>query len=69
MFRGFEGSHGGIVLYQTPSRRQRIMRRRWTALGAIAAMAAAGWIIGALAWPDQGGPMAPVAGPFSYFPQ
>jgi ferric-dicitrate binding protein FerR (iron transport regulator) len=68
MHRGYEASHGGLVLFQIPSRRQRIARRRWTALGAVAAMAAAGWLLGALTTGHQeAGPNGPSAS--SYYPQ
>lgn len=68
MTRGYEASHGGIVLFQTPSRRQRLARRRWTALGAVAAMAAAGWLLGTL---TSGQPEGGANGSetYSYYPQ
>lgn len=68
MTRGYEASHGGIVLFQTPSRRQRLARRRWTALGAVAAMAAAGWLLGTLT-SEQSEAGANGSGAYSYYPQ
>lgn len=66
--RGYEAPHGGLVLFSTPSRRQRIARRRWMAIGAVLSIAVAGGVLGQMSavHDDTDHPVPP--GPFSYLP-
>lgn len=41
-------SHGSLILFQAPSRRHRMARRRTAAIATVAALAAASAIVGAL---------------------
>jgi hypothetical protein len=69
MMRGFEAPHGGLVLFTTPSRRQRSVRRRWLALSVILGVALAGGVIGQMS-ANRGDASRPVPpGPLSYLPQ
>lgn len=69
MMRGYEAPNGGLVLFTTPSRRQRMVRRRWLALSVILGVALAGGIIGQMSASrgDAAHPIPP--GPLSYLPQ
>lgn len=67
MIRGYEAPHGGIVLFNAPTQRQRQARRRTAAVAVILGVAVAGGLIGQLSSAhDAGRPVPP--GPFSYFP-
>ncbi|MDP3852817.1 hypothetical protein [Phenylobacterium sp.] len=68
MMRGYEAPHGGLVLFSTPSRRQRMARRRWTALAVVLSVALAGAVLGQMSSvrDDAERPVPP--GPFSYLP-
>lgn len=68
MMRGYEAPHGGLVLFSTPSRRQRMARRRWMAVGAVLSIAVAGGVLGQMSSvrDDAARPVPP--GPFSYLP-
>lgn len=67
--RGFQAPNGGLVLVSTPSRRQRVLRRRWLALSVILGVAFAGGIIGQMS-ASRGDPAQPTPpGPWSYMPQ
>lgn len=63
-------SHGSLILFQAPTRRQRIARRRTVAVTAILALALASGIVGAIA--SRGGEAQALAGvhktPLSYLP-
>ncbi len=68
MMRGFEAPHGGLVLFSTPNRRQRLARRRWMALGVVLSIAVAGGVLGEMSTvrDDATRPVPP--GPFSQLP-
>ena len=67
MMRGYEAPHGGLVLFSTPSRRQRIRRRRWTAIAVVLSVALAGAVLGQMSSVrDDARPTPP--SPFSYLP-
>jgi len=60
-------SNPSLVMFQALTPRRRATRRRSAAIAAFVALAATGWIAGALITPD--GTAGPVGfGPFSYFP-
>lgn len=69
MMRGYEAPNGGLVLFTTPSRHQRLVRRRWLALGVILSVALAGGVIGQMS-ADRDNAARPVPpGPLSYLAQ
>ena len=57
----------GLVLFQAPSRRQRLARRRTTVVTALVGLALASGILGAMA--GAADPAPATGGPISYFPQ
>jgi hypothetical protein len=65
MMRSYQASHGGLVLFTAPTRRQKIVRRRLFAVSTILSIALAAGLIGYVSnrHPD---PYAPAA--FSFFP-
>ncbi len=68
MIRGYEAPGSGLVLLNTPTRRQRTMRRRWMALSVILGVALAGGLIGHMSATDTNTGPTP-AGPWSYLAQ
>lgn len=66
--RTIPAPQGGLVEFQSLSRRQRIARRKVYAVSAIAGLALLSGVIGALSRPG-GETNSPIrSGPFSYFP-
>jgi hypothetical protein len=66
MIRGrFAAPQGGLVMFQALSRRQRLARRRVLVIAAMAGLALTAGVIGAVVHEAT---IAPVSGPFSYFP-
>ena len=55
--------YGGLVMFAPPSRHRRLARRRLVVISAILAIAAAGWLFGALSTPPA--PQARMLSPFS----
>lgn len=68
MIRDYD-PHAGLMLFTTPSRRQRSIRRRWLAFLVILGVALAGALLGQMSAPrgDAGRPVPP--GPLSYLAQ
>lgn len=60
-------SHGSMILFQAPSRRQRLARRRSAVIGAVLALAAASGVIGAYMARDADEPGV-LRTPLSYLP-
>lgn len=64
-------SHGSLILFQAPSRRHRLARRRTTVLAAVAALAVGAALLGALAPRGTDDPAAhagALSSPLSYLP-
>jgi hypothetical protein len=57
-------SRGGFVLAKTPSPRRQALRRRWTVIGGVLALALAAGVIGSLVRPPA--TAASSTEPFSY---
>ncbi len=68
MIRAYMTAHGGLAYLEGPTRREKIRRRRLTAVASIAAMASAAGLLGAMAPVERPPPEAPPApSPLSYF--
>lgn len=64
-------SHGSVILFQAPSRRHRMARRRSVVIGTVAAMAAASALVGAFVSRGAEDPAAQAGmfrSPLSYLP-
>jgi hypothetical protein len=68
MIRGYEAPNGGLVLFNTPTRRQRMSRRRWLAVAVILCIAVAGGVLGQMSAPHDAANRPLPPGPFSYLP-
>lgn len=66
MIRGHQAQSGGLIFTNTPSRRQLTVRRRWQAVGVIAAVALAGAVLGHMSAARDDRPVPP--GPLTYLP-
>jgi hypothetical protein len=69
MIRGYENP-SGMVLFAPPNRRQRLSRRRFWTVTAIAAVAVAGLAFGQMSKPREvvAPSLAAAHGPMSYLP-
>ncbi len=62
-------SHGSLILFQAPSRRHRMARRRSAAISTLIALAAASALIGAVVTRGADDPGAgAIRSPLSYLP-